>query len=200
MKDAPPEWRAPAPLNGVQKVPFPRLDRSAKRGVERPCLHDKPLIVEARSLHSASLRSAPVETTGEIRGRKCRTCERDRLDVPEQCCGVCLPTLSDEDRRCSPIFPSSCAKRRISCPLPAAMRSLRLRSGQAFASLRMTMLDTPGRRLKFQPPVFPPDPRKPRKSPQSSSVASLRRIRGAARLRQAKAISSTSVPAMVSTR
>jgi hypothetical protein len=36
--------------------------------------------------------------------------------------------------------------------------------------------------------------------PQSSSVASLRRTRGTVRLRQAKAISSTSVPAMVSTR
>jgi hypothetical protein len=39
-----------------------RLDRSAKRGAERPSLHDKRLVVEGRSLHSA-LR-ASVETTG----------------------------------------------------------------------------------------------------------------------------------------
>src|SRR6266851_5245029 len=38
-----------------------RLDRSAKRGAERPSLHDKRLIVERRSLRSA-LR-ASVETT-----------------------------------------------------------------------------------------------------------------------------------------
>jgi hypothetical protein len=38
-----------------------RLDRSAKREVERPSLHDKQLIVERRSLRSA-LR-ASVETT-----------------------------------------------------------------------------------------------------------------------------------------
>jgi len=41
--------------------PRRRLDRSAKRGAERPSLHDKRLIVERRSLHSA-LR-ASVETT-----------------------------------------------------------------------------------------------------------------------------------------
>ena len=40
-----------------------RPDRSAKRGAEGPSLHDKRLVVERRSLHSASLRSAPVETT-----------------------------------------------------------------------------------------------------------------------------------------
>src|SRR5713226_5251881 len=39
-----------------------RLDQGPKGRVERPSLHDKPLIVETRSLHSA-LR-APVETTG----------------------------------------------------------------------------------------------------------------------------------------
>src|SRR5580700_11786305 len=41
---------------------FRRLDRSAKRGVERPSLHNKRLIVERRSLHSG-LRPS-VETTG----------------------------------------------------------------------------------------------------------------------------------------
>jgi hypothetical protein len=38
-----------------------RLDRSAKRGAERPSLHDKRLIVERRSLRSG-LRPS-VETT-----------------------------------------------------------------------------------------------------------------------------------------
>jgi hypothetical protein len=38
-----------------------RLDRSAKRGAERPSLHNRPLIVERRSLHSG-LRPS-VETT-----------------------------------------------------------------------------------------------------------------------------------------
>src|SRR5882757_7632132 len=41
---------------------FRRLDRSAKRGAERPSLHNKRLIVERRSLHSG-LRPS-VETTG----------------------------------------------------------------------------------------------------------------------------------------
>ena len=47
-----------------------RLDRSAKRGAERPSLHDKPLIVERRSLRSgrslprAKSRGPSVETTG----------------------------------------------------------------------------------------------------------------------------------------
>jgi len=40
---------------------FRRLDRGPQARVERPCLNDKPLIVERRSLRSA-LR-APVETT-----------------------------------------------------------------------------------------------------------------------------------------
>jgi hypothetical protein len=40
-----------------------RPDRSAKREVEGPSSHDKPHIVERRSLHYASLRSAPVGTT-----------------------------------------------------------------------------------------------------------------------------------------
>ena len=48
---------------------FRRLDRSAKRGAERPSLNDKPLIVERRTLRSAwslpraKSRAAPVETT-----------------------------------------------------------------------------------------------------------------------------------------
>jgi hypothetical protein len=41
-----------------------RLDRSAKRGAERPFLHDKRPVAEKRSLHAA-LR-ALVETTGAI--------------------------------------------------------------------------------------------------------------------------------------
>jgi hypothetical protein len=38
-----------------------RLDRGLQARAEKPSLHDRPLIVERRSLHSA-LR-APVETT-----------------------------------------------------------------------------------------------------------------------------------------
>jgi hypothetical protein len=67
---------------------FRRLDRSAKRGAERPSLHDKPIIVERRSLHSA-LR-ASVETTkiiicdspgltGEEKG-ECETAWRGFVD------------------------------------------------------------------------------------------------------------------------
>src|SRR5882757_8995679 len=41
--------------------PFRRLDRSAKRGAERPCVNDKQLIGDRRSLRAA-LR-ALVETT-----------------------------------------------------------------------------------------------------------------------------------------
>src|SRR5882762_5748536 len=42
---------------------FRRLDRSAKRGAERPSLHNQRLIVDRRSLHSG-LRPS-VETTGK---------------------------------------------------------------------------------------------------------------------------------------
>jgi len=43
---------------------FRRLDQGPQGRAERPSLHDKPPIVERRSLHSA-LRAA-VETTGEL--------------------------------------------------------------------------------------------------------------------------------------
>jgi NitT/TauT family transport system permease protein len=43
---------------------FRRLDRSAKRGAERPSLDDKPLIVERRSLRSGL--GPSVETTGVV--------------------------------------------------------------------------------------------------------------------------------------
>jgi hypothetical protein len=46
---------------GYRICDFRRLDRSAKRGAERPLLHDKRPIVEGRSLHSG-LRPS-VETT-----------------------------------------------------------------------------------------------------------------------------------------
>ncbi len=47
-----------------------RLDRSAKRGAERPSLHDRPLIVERRSLRSGL--GPSVETT--------KICDISRLD------------------------------------------------------------------------------------------------------------------------
>jgi hypothetical protein len=43
-----------------------RPDRSAKRGAEGSSLNDRRLVVERRSLRYASLRSAPVGTTGWI--------------------------------------------------------------------------------------------------------------------------------------
>src|SRR5262245_28332879 len=46
---------------GRTNLIFRRLDQGPKGRVERPSLHDKPIIVERRSLRSA-LR-APVETT-----------------------------------------------------------------------------------------------------------------------------------------
>ncbi len=52
----------PLALRAIVYGDFRRLDRSAKRGAERPSLHDKLLIVERRSLRSG-LRPS-VETTG----------------------------------------------------------------------------------------------------------------------------------------
>src|SRR5262245_41314739 len=43
-----------------------RPDRSAKRVAEGPSLDNKRLVVERRSLRSASLRSAPVGTTSRV--------------------------------------------------------------------------------------------------------------------------------------
>jgi hypothetical protein len=50
------------PCRAIAFFPSLRLDRSAKRGAERPSLNDKQLIVERRSLRSG-LRPS-VETTG----------------------------------------------------------------------------------------------------------------------------------------
>src|SRR5260370_3249328 len=48
---------------------FRRLDRSAKRGAERPCLNDKRLIVETKSLHSG--RSLPrAKSRGPLSRRR----------------------------------------------------------------------------------------------------------------------------------
>jgi hypothetical protein len=54
-------WRIDATAGLSSTAPLRRLDRGPQARAERPCLHDRPLIVEARSLRSA-LR-APVETT-----------------------------------------------------------------------------------------------------------------------------------------
>src|SRR5258707_14879962 len=54
--------RGPCEGGAIAYGNFRRLDRSAKRGAERPSFYDKQLIVERRSLRSA-LR-ASVETTG----------------------------------------------------------------------------------------------------------------------------------------
>ena len=55
-----------SPAAAIERDEFSLLrrpDRSAKREVEGPSFHDKPRIVERRSLRYASLRSAPVGTT-----------------------------------------------------------------------------------------------------------------------------------------
>src|SRR5216684_8673011 len=60
----------PSTLRAIAYGNFRRLDRSAKRGAERPSFHNKWLIVERRSLHSgrslprAKSRGPSVETTG----------------------------------------------------------------------------------------------------------------------------------------
>jgi hypothetical protein len=41
--------------------------RPERSGVEGPSIHNKPLIIGRRSLHYASLRSAPVETTDQVK-------------------------------------------------------------------------------------------------------------------------------------
>jgi len=66
-------------LPSLFSMPPRRLDRSAKRGTERPSLNDKRLVVEGRSLRSA-LR-ASVETTAAftcdvLLNRRRRRCAR----------------------------------------------------------------------------------------------------------------------------
>src|SRR5882757_6381507 len=62
--------RGPCEGGAIAYGNFRRLDRSAKRGAERPSRYDKQLIVERRSLRSgrslprAKSRGPSVETTG----------------------------------------------------------------------------------------------------------------------------------------